>query len=147
MIALASELQDISLGDKRLNHRAQQVLETLGAKPTQSIPGACNGWYETRAAYRFFDHPTVTAEQILAPHFACTEERPREHPRVLCIQDTSELDYTIPLPISPRPSVVRGWTQLPSSAEMPFHLQQGDGRPWTKRFQAVYVGALSTRPT
>ncbi|MBK5969589.1 hypothetical protein CCR91_12630, partial [Thiorhodovibrio winogradskyi] len=46
------------------------------------------------------------------------------------------LCYTIPLPISPRPSVVRGWTQLPSSAEMPFHLQQGDGRPWTKRFQA-----------
>ena len=25
---------------------------------------------------------------------ACTEERLREHPRVLCIQDTTELDYT-----------------------------------------------------
>jgi len=29
-----------------------------------------------------------------APHTACTVERLREHPRVLCIQDTSELDYT-----------------------------------------------------
>ncbi|WP_328985026.1 hypothetical protein [Thiorhodovibrio winogradskyi] len=31
---------------------------------------------------------------MLAPHFACTEERLREHPRVLCIQDTSELDFS-----------------------------------------------------
>jgi hypothetical protein len=31
---------------------------------------------------------------VLAPHIACTEERLREHPRVLCIQDTTELDYT-----------------------------------------------------
>jgi hypothetical protein len=91
---LACELQTISLGDQRLNHRAQQLIETLGAKPTQSIPAACNGWDETRAAYRFFDHDRVTAKQVLAPHIVCTEERLREHPRVLCIQDTSELDYT-----------------------------------------------------
>ena len=26
------------------------LLETLGEKPTLSIPGACNGWHETRAA-------------------------------------------------------------------------------------------------
>ncbi|WP_300970751.1 IS4 family transposase [Thiocapsa sp.] len=31
---------------------------------------------------------------MLAPHIACTVERIREHPRVLCIEDTSELDYT-----------------------------------------------------
>ena len=31
---------------------------------------------------------------MLAPHIACTEARLREHPRVLCIQDTTELDYT-----------------------------------------------------
>nr|WP_328988018.1 IS4 family transposase [Thiorhodovibrio winogradskyi] len=84
----------MSLGDQRLNRRAQQVIASLGAKPTQSIPGACNGWYETRAAYRFFNHPKVTAKQVLAPHIACTEARVREYPRVLCIQDTSEGDFT-----------------------------------------------------
>ena len=31
---------------------------------------------------------------MLAPHIACTEERLRAYPRVLCIQDTTELDYT-----------------------------------------------------
>jgi hypothetical protein len=94
MSALAAELEGISLGDQRLNRRARGVLETLGEKPTVSIPAACGGWHETRAAYRLFDHDEVSAERVLAPHIACTEARLREHPRVLCIQDTTELDYS-----------------------------------------------------
>jgi len=94
MSALAAELSAIDLGDRRLNHRAGKVLEALGKKPTVSIPAACGGWDETKAAYRLFDHSEVTLEGVLAPHIACTEERLREHPRVLCIQDTTELDYT-----------------------------------------------------
>jgi hypothetical protein len=94
MSALAAELDGIDLGDQRLNRRARRILAKLGDKPTVSIPAACGGWDETRAAYRLFDHSEVTAERVLAPHIACTEERLRAHPRVLCIQDTTELDYT-----------------------------------------------------
>ncbi len=94
MQGLAAELADIDVGDRRLNRRAQRLVETLGAKPTLSLPGACSGWDETRAAYRLFDHDAVTAEAVLAPPIACTEARLRAHPRVLCIQDTTELDYT-----------------------------------------------------
>jgi hypothetical protein len=94
MSALAAELGAIDLGDRRLNRRAQRLAQQLGEKPTLSIPAACGGWGETRAAYRLFDHPEVTAERVLAPHRACTEERLRAYPRVLCIQDTTELDYT-----------------------------------------------------
>jgi hypothetical protein len=94
MSALAAELTWIELGDQRLNRRARRLLEKLGEKPTVSIPAACGGWGETRAAYRLFDHSEVTAEAVLAPHVACTEERLRGHSRVLCIQDTTELDYT-----------------------------------------------------
>jgi hypothetical protein len=94
MSALAAELSAIDLGDQRLNRRAEKVLESLGNKPTQSIPAACGGWDETKAAYRLFDHPEVTAEAVLAPHIACTEERLRALPRVLCIQDTTELDFS-----------------------------------------------------
>ena len=43
---------------------------------------------------RLFDHPEVSAARVLAPHFACTEERLRDYPRVLCVQDTFELDST-----------------------------------------------------
>jgi hypothetical protein len=94
MSALAAELDGVDLGDQRLNRRARRILAKLGDKPTVSIPAACGGWGETRAAYRLFDHPQVSAERVLAPHIACTEERLRAHPRVLCIQDTTELDYT-----------------------------------------------------
>jgi len=94
MSALAAELGTIALGDQRLNRRARRLLATLGDKPTVSIPAACGGWDETRAAYRLFNHAAVTPERVLSPHIACTEERLRAHPRVLCIQDTTELDYT-----------------------------------------------------
>lgn len=94
MSALVSELGSIALGDQRLNRRARRLLEKLGEKPTLSIPAACGGWDETRAAYRLFDHPEVTSARVLAPHIACTEERLRAHQRVLCIQDTTELDYS-----------------------------------------------------
>ena len=94
MPALAAELESIDLGDQRLNRQARQVLETLGAKPTASIPAACGGWKETRAVYRLLSQERVNAERVLAPHIACTEERLRAYPRVLCLEDTSELDYT-----------------------------------------------------
>jgi hypothetical protein len=90
----AREMARVNLGDQRLNRRAASLLATLGAKPTGSIPAACTGWAETPAAYRFFAHERVTAQEVLAPHSACTLERARAHPVVLAIQDSSSLDYT-----------------------------------------------------
>lgn len=84
----------IDLGDRRLNRRAGRLLETWGEKPTPSIPGACNGWDGTRAVYRLFDRESVTAGAVPTPHLGCNEARLREHPRVLCIEETSELDVT-----------------------------------------------------
>jgi hypothetical protein len=66
----------------------------LGQTTDASIPGACSGWEETQAADRLFDHDAVTAEAVLAPHIACTEAHLRAQLRVLCIQETTELDYT-----------------------------------------------------
>jgi hypothetical protein len=94
MLGLEKELKNIDLGDKRLNRRAQQVIATLGAKPRESIPGACGGWSETKAAYRLFDNEAVEAQQVLEPHYQCSEQRIVEHDTVLCVQDTTELDYT-----------------------------------------------------
>jgi hypothetical protein len=91
---LEEELSGIDLGDERRNRRAQRVLGQFGAKPSASILAACGGWKETRAAYRLLGHERVTAASVLAPHIACTQERLRAHARVLCIQDTTELDYT-----------------------------------------------------
>jgi hypothetical protein len=89
----AEEFKDIDLGDKRLNKRAAVLAEQLAAKPTASIPGACGGWAETQAAYRFLAQPELSWEDILSPHWQNTETRMGEHAVVLCIQDTTELDF------------------------------------------------------
>jgi hypothetical protein len=91
---IADELCGIDLGDERLNRRSVKVLEALAANPEASINGACQGWGDTLAAYRLFDNNAVTPEKILAAHCQATQRRMREHPAVLLVQDTSELDYT-----------------------------------------------------
>ena len=68
-------------------------MERFAAKPTASIPQACDNWSETCAAYRFLGNDDVSWEGILAPHWERTRQRMSEHPVVLCIQDTTELDF------------------------------------------------------
>lgn len=88
------EMKSANLGDMRLNRRAIRLLERLGEKPTLSIPAACRGWTETQAAYRFFDNEKVSAEGVLVPHIEATRERMRGEAVVLCVTDTTELDYS-----------------------------------------------------
>ena len=87
------EFSGIDLGDQRLNKRAVLLAEQLAAKPMASIPQACGGWAETQAAYRFTAHDGIGWEDILTPHWRCATERMRTKPVVLCLQDTTELDY------------------------------------------------------
>lgn len=68
-------------------------METMAATPTASVPKACNGWGETMAAYRFFDNDGVDWRAILAPHWQQTEQRMAGQAVMLCLQDTTELDF------------------------------------------------------
>ena len=77
-----------------LEQAIDEVAGTFGStKPTASIPNACKGWSETQAAYRFFAQEDIGWEDILEPHFNCTYQRMTKHAVVLCIQDTTELDF------------------------------------------------------
>ena len=92
------EFSGAKLGDGRLNLRLIMLATRFADKPTASIPGACPDWAETLAAYRFFDQAnkdkrSLGWQDILAPHIAQTEARMRQHPVVLCLQDTTELDF------------------------------------------------------
>lgn len=87
------EFLGIDLGDKRRDSRAIRLVERLAERPTASIPGACNGWAETQAAYRFLAGEEYDWLDILEPHRQCTRARMAEHPVVLCLQDTTELDF------------------------------------------------------
>jgi hypothetical protein len=89
----ATEFESIDLGDSWLNKRAMQLTESLGSKPTASIPHACGDWADTLAAYRFFGNKAVKPADILAPHIQSSIARMAQHPVVLCIQDTTELNF------------------------------------------------------
>lgn len=89
----AEELASIDLGDARRDRRAIHLIERLAERPTASIPGACNGWAETQAAYRFLGGEAYDWLDILEPHRQCTQARMAAHPVVLCLQDTTELDF------------------------------------------------------
>ncbi len=89
----AEECRDLDLGDKRPKARTVLLAERLADRPTASLPGACAGWAETQGAYRLFRQETFDWTDLLAPHRACTTQRMAPHPVVLCLQDTTELDF------------------------------------------------------
>ena len=92
-MALADEFKTIELGDPRLNRRAVLLAERLGQKPSASIPNACQSWAETAAAYRFLSNEQVSWDKVLSPHWQASQARMAQHKVVLCIQDSTELDY------------------------------------------------------
>ena len=92
------EFSGANLGDERLRKRLIKLATRFADKPTASTPGACNDWAETQAAYRFFEQSSdkkrgLDWQEVLAPHIACTQARMHQHPVVLCLQDTTELDF------------------------------------------------------
>ena len=92
------EFGGANLGDGRLNLRLIKLATRFAEQPTASIPGACGDWAETMAAYRFFDQASTEKrglnwESILQPHIGGSEARMVQHPVVLCLQDTTELDF------------------------------------------------------
>ena len=87
------EFKGIDLGDKRLNRRAILLAEQLSGNPTASIPQACGGWAETAAAYRFFAQDKLEWTDVMEPHWQCSSERMRACDVVLCLDDTTELNF------------------------------------------------------
>lgn len=96
----ARESEDLELGDARRTRRLIKPVDDLSAQPTGSVPLACGGWPETKAADRLLDHPGVAWRETLEVQTARTVERMRGQPVVLCIQDTTELDFTVQLGIA-----------------------------------------------
>jgi hypothetical protein len=88
------EMLRANFGDERLRRRAELVLGSLARQPEGSVPSAFRSWGETQAAYRLFSNEKVTAERVLEPHRDATLDRMKQYPVVLCVQDTTELDYT-----------------------------------------------------
>lgn len=88
------EFAEVNLNDERLNDHCQKLAEVLGQQPTASINQACEDWADTKAAYRFFENPNVSPDDILLPHRERSVERMKGYKIVLAIQDTTFFNYT-----------------------------------------------------
>ena len=110
------EMKTVDLADKRLDKRVAKILSALGQRPTASIPAACGGYKEMKAAYRFFANDKVTAQKVLQPHYEQTKQRIAENPVALLVQDTTEMDLTRP------DSQVDGTGPLDGSSRRGIHL-------------------------
>lgn len=92
------EFGGAALGDVRLSRRLVMSAQRQAEQPGRAFPGAVQG---DRAAskgyYRLIDHPdveAVTMAAILEPHRQSTLRRMQGEPRVLCVADGTDLDYT-----------------------------------------------------
>ncbi|TSJ81472.1 transposase [Cardinium endosymbiont of Dermatophagoides farinae] len=48
------EFSSVDFGNKRLSKRLLKIANSFSASPECSINQACQDWYQSKAAYRFF---------------------------------------------------------------------------------------------
>lgn len=82
------------LGDLRRTDRLVQLAAGLARNPHASLPEALRGEAETVGAYRFLNHPRLTPDQILMPHWVQTRREAATRSQVLMIGDTSECNLS-----------------------------------------------------
>jgi hypothetical protein len=87
------EFESLDLGDPRRDRRAKELLKRFAALPTASIPGACDDWSQTIGAYRFLGNEQIDWRDVMQPHWERTAQRVAQFPVVLCIADTTELNF------------------------------------------------------
>jgi hypothetical protein len=81
------------LGDRRRTRRLVRCAARIADRPHGSLPSKFD-WNELRAAYRLVNRPEVTHADVLGPHAQQVHAAMRQHPVVLTIHDTTELDFT-----------------------------------------------------
>src|SRR5436190_18030271 len=65
----------------------------IAAQPEKSFTQIFD-WNELRAFYRLCDKPEATLQAVQQPRWQQTRQAMAEHPLVLILHDTTELDFT-----------------------------------------------------
>ena len=87
------------LGDVRRTRRAVQYAALVAAKPEGSTPMQVEKWSDLKAVYGMLANEQVTFAALTQPHFALTREQCSQHPHVLLIDDTTEVNFGQRAPI------------------------------------------------
>src|SRR5437588_7293890 len=81
------------LGHVARTRRAVAIASAMAGEPAGSIPAQQHSDAGTKAVYRFCENGHVSYEALMQPHLQATRQQCRQVPRVLLIQDTTEVDY------------------------------------------------------
>jgi hypothetical protein len=83
------------LGDKRRSSRLVMLAAAIAENPQMSLPKQLPDWSDLTGAYRLLSNEAVDPQAILAPHKALVRQAAGEHGVILCVQDTTQLDFTL----------------------------------------------------
>lgn len=81
------------LGDRRRTRRLVESAAKIALHPEKTLPQIFD-WNGLRAFYRLCDQETVTLATVQQPHWQQTRQAMGQHPLVLILHDTTELDFT-----------------------------------------------------
>jgi hypothetical protein len=84
---------DCHLGDRRRTRRLVESAAQIAAHPEKSFTQVFD-WNELRGFYRLCDQSQATLAAVEEPHWHQTREAMGQHPVVLILHDTTELDYS-----------------------------------------------------
>lgn len=88
------EFNGTSLGDQRLHKRLVRIANAFYNKPQAQVAQACGSIAEAKAAYRFFENPETSMENVLQSHYDATIKRISKEQVVLAVQDTTSFNYS-----------------------------------------------------
>lgn len=84
----------IQLGDKRRTIRLVEFLEQASQDCQASIAQLGDNRHVSKAYYRLLANERLEPMQILAEHTKAVQTRAQEYPVVLCLQDTTDLNFS-----------------------------------------------------
>lgn len=92
----ANEFDQTLINDKRLRARAVKIYKALQDSCTSCIRRLLSNKKEARQAYDFFSNPKVKDNELIAPHYAQTLQRIKEHEDdyLILIQDATYINYS-----------------------------------------------------
>ena len=91
--SVLSDVEQVNLGDARLDRRLRSLVMTLAKDPARSFPQALADDSELEAAYRLLSNPRIDYEAVLAAHTQCTARRAQALGAVVVVHDTTEMRF------------------------------------------------------
>jgi hypothetical protein len=82
----------VQLGHKRRTRRLVRSAAQIARHPEKSFPQIFN-WNDLRGFYRLCNQKQATLPTMQLPHWQHTRHAMRQHPLVLIVHDTTELDF------------------------------------------------------